>query len=306
MWTTVCHDRGMTTGLPPAGPVRRSRLRFAAMLIAGAAAAAVTGLTGHWVAAPAVGLGRRRTDLRRVGLVGDRPLQSRRNPRARHGGGPVPQHHRPADPGGQRRQPRRGGRRRRRFPCRRLAGPASAAGFWRWRRWPCPGCWCRRCSRCGTPSSTTARAGRPGRQWAASTSTRNGPPQYTDFAYLATSLGMTYQVSDTALQSHGIRAEALKHSLLSYLFGTVILADDDQPRDQPRLLSRADCPCVAVRVLRSLAASRTKNEYLTRKLLDFSRCPTRLFVRPRPPTAPRLYWLSVSPADLLPRRAAGL
>ena len=50
------------------------------------------------------------------------------------------------------------------------------------------------------------------------------PPQYTDFAYLATSLGMTYQVSDTALQNHAIRAEALKHSLLSYLFGTVILA----------------------------------------------------------------------------------
>ena len=50
------------------------------------------------------------------------------------------------------------------------------------------------------------------------------PPQYTDFAYLATSLGMTYQVSDTALQNHGIRAEALKHSLLSYLFGTIILA----------------------------------------------------------------------------------
>ncbi|WP_427173002.1 DUF1345 domain-containing protein [Arthrobacter sp. 92] len=49
-------------------------------------------------------------------------------------------------------------------------------------------------------------------------------PQYTDFAYLATSLGMTYQVSDTALKNHAIRAEALKHSLLSYLFGTVILA----------------------------------------------------------------------------------
>ena len=44
---------------------------------------------------------------------------------------------------------------------------------------------------------------------------QSGPPQYTDFAYLATSLGMTYQVSDTALQNHGIRAEALKHSLLS-------------------------------------------------------------------------------------------
>ncbi|WP_120520920.1 DUF1345 domain-containing protein [Arthrobacter celericrescens] len=50
------------------------------------------------------------------------------------------------------------------------------------------------------------------------------PPQYTDFAYLATSLGMTYQVSDTSLENHRIRAEALKHSLLSYLFGTVILA----------------------------------------------------------------------------------
>lgn len=50
------------------------------------------------------------------------------------------------------------------------------------------------------------------------------PPQYTDFAYLATSLGMTYQVSDTNLENHKIRAEALKHSLLSYLFGTVILA----------------------------------------------------------------------------------
>lgn len=50
------------------------------------------------------------------------------------------------------------------------------------------------------------------------------PPQYTDFAYLATSLGMTYQVSDTNLGNHSIRLEALKHSLLSYLFGTVILA----------------------------------------------------------------------------------
>ncbi|BCW65190.1 DUF1345 domain-containing protein [Arthrobacter sp. StoSoilB22] len=50
------------------------------------------------------------------------------------------------------------------------------------------------------------------------------PPQYTDFAYLATSLGMTYQVSDTNLGNHTIRAEALKHSLLSYMFGTVILA----------------------------------------------------------------------------------
>jgi uncharacterized membrane protein len=50
------------------------------------------------------------------------------------------------------------------------------------------------------------------------------PPQYTDFAYLATRIGMTYQVSDTNLETPLIRREALKHSLLSYLFGTVILA----------------------------------------------------------------------------------
>ncbi|TLM80750.1 DUF1345 domain-containing protein [Pseudarthrobacter sp. NamE5] len=50
------------------------------------------------------------------------------------------------------------------------------------------------------------------------------PPRYSDFAYLATSLGMTYQVSDTNLQNHRIRAEALKQGLLSYLFGTIILA----------------------------------------------------------------------------------
>lgn len=49
-------------------------------------------------------------------------------------------------------------------------------------------------------------------------------PRYTDFAYLAASIGMTYQVSDTNLENSRIRREALKHSLLSYLFGTVILA----------------------------------------------------------------------------------
>ncbi len=49
-------------------------------------------------------------------------------------------------------------------------------------------------------------------------------PQYTDFAYLAFVLGMTFQVSDTNITSHTIRVTALKHSLLSFLFGSVILA----------------------------------------------------------------------------------
>ncbi len=50
------------------------------------------------------------------------------------------------------------------------------------------------------------------------------PPCYTDFAYLAFTIGMTFQVSDTSLTSRPIRSAALRHALLSYLFGTVILA----------------------------------------------------------------------------------
>jgi uncharacterized membrane protein len=50
------------------------------------------------------------------------------------------------------------------------------------------------------------------------------PPRYLDFAYLAFTLGMTFQVSDTDLQTTAIRATALRHALLSYLFGAVILA----------------------------------------------------------------------------------
>ena len=50
------------------------------------------------------------------------------------------------------------------------------------------------------------------------------PPRYSDFAYMALTIGMTFQVSDTALQSKMIRAAALGHALLSFLFGAVILA----------------------------------------------------------------------------------
>ena len=50
------------------------------------------------------------------------------------------------------------------------------------------------------------------------------PPRYTDFAYLAFTVGMTFQVSDTQLTTHTVRASALRHALLSYLFGSLILA----------------------------------------------------------------------------------
>jgi uncharacterized membrane protein len=49
------------------------------------------------------------------------------------------------------------------------------------------------------------------------------PPRYSDFAYLAFTLGMTFQVSDTDLTTVTIRRLALRHALLSYLFGAVIL-----------------------------------------------------------------------------------
>jgi uncharacterized membrane protein len=49
-------------------------------------------------------------------------------------------------------------------------------------------------------------------------------PAYRDFFYFSYNLGMTYQVSDTGVSSTTIRAVALRHCLLSYVFGTVILA----------------------------------------------------------------------------------
>ncbi len=50
------------------------------------------------------------------------------------------------------------------------------------------------------------------------------PPQYSDFVYLAFTIGMAFQVSDTAFTNKEIRKAALRHCLLAYLFGAVILA----------------------------------------------------------------------------------
>jgi uncharacterized membrane protein len=48
-------------------------------------------------------------------------------------------------------------------------------------------------------------------------------PTYRDFAYVAFTIGMTYQVSDTTLRDRRIRRTVLAHALLSYLFGVVIV-----------------------------------------------------------------------------------
>ena len=49
-------------------------------------------------------------------------------------------------------------------------------------------------------------------------------PTYRDFAYVAYTIGMTYQVSDTGFQSRAMRATALAHALLSYFLGAVVIA----------------------------------------------------------------------------------
>ena len=49
-------------------------------------------------------------------------------------------------------------------------------------------------------------------------------PRFRDFAYVAFTVGMTFQVSDTEVGLTSIRATVLRHALLSYLLGAVVLA----------------------------------------------------------------------------------
>jgi uncharacterized membrane protein len=56
---------------------------------------------------------------------------------------------------------------------------------------------------------------------------KSGPdyaPDYRDFAYVAFTVGMTFQVSDTDIVSRVMRRTVLVHALLGFLFGAVILA----------------------------------------------------------------------------------
>ncbi|MEW1952458.1 DUF1345 domain-containing protein [Terrabacter sp. NPDC080008] len=49
-------------------------------------------------------------------------------------------------------------------------------------------------------------------------------PAFSDFAYFSFNLGMAYQVSDTAVRSPQVRKVILKHCLLAYLYGTIVIA----------------------------------------------------------------------------------
>jgi uncharacterized membrane protein len=54
--------------------------------------------------------------------------------------------------------------------------------------------------------------------------TRDEEPDYRDFAYVAFTVGMTYQVSDTDITARRVRRTVLHHALVSFFFGAVILA----------------------------------------------------------------------------------
>jgi uncharacterized membrane protein len=51
-----------------------------------------------------------------------------------------------------------------------------------------------------------------------------GRPSYIDFAYLAFTVGMCFQVSDTTVCSRQIRGTVLLHAALSFFYNTTILA----------------------------------------------------------------------------------
>jgi len=50
------------------------------------------------------------------------------------------------------------------------------------------------------------------------------PPSYLDFAYLAFTVGMTFQVSDTPVSNPHIRHTVLAHAVLSFVYSTAFLA----------------------------------------------------------------------------------
>jgi len=53
---------------------------------------------------------------------------------------------------------------------------------------------------------------------------QEGDPTFSDFAYFSFNLGMAYQVSDTALRTSDVRRVVLGHTLLAYLYGTIVIA----------------------------------------------------------------------------------
>jgi uncharacterized membrane protein len=53
---------------------------------------------------------------------------------------------------------------------------------------------------------------------------QEGEPRFRDFAYIAFTIGMTFQVSDTEVRETLIRTTILRHALISFLFTAIIIA----------------------------------------------------------------------------------
>jgi uncharacterized membrane protein len=53
---------------------------------------------------------------------------------------------------------------------------------------------------------------------------QDADPTYRDFASVAFTIGMTFQVSDTEIQTETIRSTVLGHALVSFVFDAVIIA----------------------------------------------------------------------------------
>jgi uncharacterized membrane protein len=49
-------------------------------------------------------------------------------------------------------------------------------------------------------------------------------PDYFDFAYFSIVIGMTFQLSDVVITSKGVRRLVLMHSIIAFIFNTVIIA----------------------------------------------------------------------------------
>ena len=93
---------------------------------------------------------------------------------------------------------------------------------------------------CATPTSTSDRrtqgspsATRPDRR----------SPAYRDFAYVAFTIGMCYQVSDTTMRDRRIRRTVLSHATLSYVFGVAHRRGLGQPHLRPDSLNRPTGLC---------------------------------------------------------------
>lgn len=77
-----------------------------------------------------------------------------------------------------------------------------------------------------TPAADTAEhADKPEHPWAGGLDFPKTPqPEYSDFAYFAFTLGMTFQTSDAAVTSPAVRRVVILHSFFAFLFNIGIIA----------------------------------------------------------------------------------